>query len=377
LRIQEYLRGGKTPEDLKEELGIRHYRHPEVPLIGFKYSQFDSPKTHPIVLEARGIVLEEGTWDLVAKGFDRFFNVGELEDEFKLFDWSNFTVQSKEDGSLILLYWYDGEWRVNTSGSFGFGEVHDTGKVFGPLFWEVASFKPEEIPSRWKDYTLVFELCTLYNKVVLKHTIPKVVLLSVFDRSTTPSEFEVEEADYIAEVLGVPRPAIYNLSSLEEIREWVFSLDAYVEICEGVVLRDCNGQRWKWKTKRYGAAHHLKDNGNILLPKNLVPICLMDETAEMKVLFPECANAFDAVSLELIVLFEDLSALWEKTKHLESQKDFALAVKSHPMASMLFSLRKERGAAPISDLRQAWRRSDELITKRLYADRRFEYNPVE
>jgi hypothetical protein len=68
LNLQKYLRAGKTPEDLKEELGIKFYEHPSLPLVGFKYHQIDSPKTNEIVRECRGIVLEKNTWNLVAKG---------------------------------------------------------------------------------------------------------------------------------------------------------------------------------------------------------------------------------------------------------------------------------------------------------------------
>jgi hypothetical protein len=58
LPIQAYLRSGKAPENLQEELGIYHYEHPSLPLVGFKYHQSDSPKYDLIVRNARGIVLE-------------------------------------------------------------------------------------------------------------------------------------------------------------------------------------------------------------------------------------------------------------------------------------------------------------------------------
>ena len=74
--LQEYVIANGY-EKIGEELGISAYEHPTLPLVGFKYSQIDSPKTHPVVRASRGTVLEKGTWKLVAHPFTRFFNYGE------------------------------------------------------------------------------------------------------------------------------------------------------------------------------------------------------------------------------------------------------------------------------------------------------------
>ena len=81
LALQEYLTSHGL-DKLQDELKINVFRHPTLPLVGFKYNQLESPRTHPIVRECRGVVLEDKTWKLVAKPFNRFFNVGEVQDEF-------------------------------------------------------------------------------------------------------------------------------------------------------------------------------------------------------------------------------------------------------------------------------------------------------
>jgi len=94
LELQKFLREGNSPEDLNDKLGIRIYQHPTKPLIGFKYCQLNSPKLDPIVRECRGVVLEDKTWNLVAKPFGRFYNVGEVEEEYKKFDWSDYIAMT-------------------------------------------------------------------------------------------------------------------------------------------------------------------------------------------------------------------------------------------------------------------------------------------
>jgi hypothetical protein len=81
LQVQEYLHSGKSWANLTDELGIKVVFHPSLPLVTVNYDQIESPKTHPIVRECRGLVLHRQTFDLVARSFPRFFNWGEVADE--------------------------------------------------------------------------------------------------------------------------------------------------------------------------------------------------------------------------------------------------------------------------------------------------------
>ena len=57
LHIQKHLRNGGTVDELKEELSLGVHEHPESPLIGFSYSQIDSPKTLILSSERRVVSL--------------------------------------------------------------------------------------------------------------------------------------------------------------------------------------------------------------------------------------------------------------------------------------------------------------------------------
>lgn len=216
LAVQAALRGGASLVALAEELHLNVFRHPDpaVPLVGLKYNQLDSPKLHPVVRECRGIVLEEGSWSLVAKGFNRFFNVGEDGEDFAKFDWSDFSCTSKEDGSLILLYYYANEWRVNTSGSFAFGDVQGYATSWCELFWATSGIKPDDLKGL-EEHTLVFEMCTPYNRVVRRYETPRTYLLSTFVGGS-----EVGVQDLYARFLerNVRLPESYRFSSNEKNR---------------------------------------------------------------------------------------------------------------------------------------------------------------
>jgi len=231
LKLQEYLHAHGV-DKLKEELGIRVYAHPDRvdSLLGFKYSQIDSPRTHPVVRECRGIVLEKDTWHVVAKPFDRFFNVGEVEDEFKLFDWDSFKCVNKEDGSLIIVYYYDGEWHANTSGSFGHGMAPYYDGTWRDLFWKTAKIDKDLLS---KEHTYCFELCTPYNKVVKQYRSPRAYLLGVISTETL-AECNEEGLNSIAELLKVNRPVIHVASSKECVAALLMALEDGGELEEGV-----------------------------------------------------------------------------------------------------------------------------------------------
>lgn len=374
LELQKYLIEN-SPEKLQEELGIRVYRHPELPLLGFKYDQIDSPKTHPVVRECRGIVLEDKTWDVVAKPFNRFFNVGELEEEYKQFRWDDFYLSAKEDGSLIILYWYAGQWHINTSGSFGFGKQDVFGDSWHELFKKSVPNnlfeKLSEVPQK---HTYVFELCTPYNKIVKTYKTCEVYLLTSSEKLSDGKWVENTEgcSDVLAEHLGVKRPERWNFKSQDEIRDFLLRQEENDPTFEGVVLRDVNNLRYKWKTSTYVSLHKLKDNGNILLPKNLVPLVLAGEVDEKKLYLPEISSALDEVSKIIDELWISIKELWEKNSAIKEQKDFALTIKEHPLSSILFMNRKANG--DLESLKALFRRSDDMITKRVFGKTTFTFD---
>lgn len=94
-------------EKLVEEFSIKvsiDERFPDLRVLN--YNQIDSPKNHPIVRECRSLVVKEesdsGTYSVVSRAFNRFFNQGENDVTFKLED---LTIYEKVDGSLISVFY--------------------------------------------------------------------------------------------------------------------------------------------------------------------------------------------------------------------------------------------------------------------------------
>ena len=106
MQVQSFLREAKDPiKDLVDQYAIKVNDYPEYGVIMLNYNSFDSPKTHPITIECRSLILDRITFDVISRKFDRFFNFGEFEEYYHDFNFDNYHIMSKEDGSLIGFYY--------------------------------------------------------------------------------------------------------------------------------------------------------------------------------------------------------------------------------------------------------------------------------
>jgi hypothetical protein len=366
LKVQEYLRGGKTHQDLRDELGIRAVRHDNLPLVILNYDQIDSPKTHPVVRECRGLVLHADTHDLVARAFARFFNWGEVLDEARLFDFSSFTAHTKEDGSLVLLFHFAGAWRVTTRGSFAQEKLRHA-----DFTWQEVILQALEISSLAElegrlDPSLCYvgELCSPYNTVVRCYPDAVLYLLSAFRGER---ELDPAEVDRLAPGLFA-RPARHPFTGIDQVQAFLREQASADPTFEGVVIRDGHGRRWKVKSPTYLGLHHLSIGQEEVSPKHLLPFILAGEDAELLTYCPHVEETYLACKEKVQSAYQRLAEVWEAHWRIEGQKEFAQAVAGQtPFTALLFGLRKAHGKAQTRDLlRQAWLDSPEMILRVLF-----------
>jgi RNA ligase len=366
MKTLAYLRSGKTLDNLETELHISVNRHDTLPLAILNYSQIDSPKTDPIVRECRGLVVNTSDWSVVARAFPRFFNWGEVADEMPLFNWENSVALEKVDGSLLLFYHFDGEWRVNTRGSYANMGMFNTE-------WQADYFKMP-MSFTWQDgvlaalgikklseldayldpsLTYACELCTLWNKVVREYKTPCVYQLSAF---CGEEEVGLRPCKLFRDV------GQYPLRTAEEVTDYVNSQPEAT--WEGCVVKDDANRRWKIKNRRYLAYHKMKggDGSALWKPSNLLPFILNGEGDELLAVYPEIKDCFNTYKAKVDGAYNELEALWDKYKDVESQKDFALSIKGKtPLTGLLFNARKNK--VPLKD---EWRKAEDYILKGLF-----------
>ena len=339
--LQAALRFGRSPKELEETLGIKSKRHPRFPnLVLFVYDQIDSPKLDPIVRSARGHILDEDfNWDHVCRPFDRFLNWGEGVDQgAPVPDIGSSVVFKKEDGSLLNMWFYRGEWHVSTKGSpDAGGQVGDNPFTFAELFWRVWNDKGLFVPDVIdQGRTLSFELCTLHNRVVCSQPVERIVLLGSRDNNTGR---EIRPAAYLGEVEVCKS---YELGNLDDIESTFKELPA-LEM-EGYVvaqfLSDGRVIRAKVKHPGYLAIHHLKEGNS---KKRLLELVRTGEEGEFLSYFPEYGPQFDEIRGKFEALVTELETAYETNRSIENQKEFALQVKDLRMSGVIFGVRRMGG----------------------------------
>ena len=368
LEVQKLLRSvtadsgaGQALVHLYGTYAVQHTFHGEhLNLVLLKYRQGESPMDLRLVQECRGLILDmDDDWNVVAMPYTKFWNAGdELADQI---DWRTAQVWEKLDGSLICLFYYKGKWHVSTSGVPDAScRVGDHGMSFAELFWQAVVSDDGYSCTRWLDALdpcrcYMFELCSAYNRVVVKQDLkPKIYLHGVRNLVT----LEEEDPRDHARRIGVDTPSYFYLSSLDRCLEAAKILDPLKQ--EGFVVCDSKFRRVKIKSPAYIALHYLAD---LRSSKKKISLLIRDGESEE---FEKALTAFP----EFKPVFEDLKSRYEsyvtnvvkawdsvagfpRTK--EGQKEFAQEVvfMGPAYSTVLFELRKRGCDVTGHDIRQS------------------------
>lgn len=332
--VQKYL-AEHGIEKLCEEFGINVVYNDDKTLLKLNYDQIESSKHkyHPIVRECRGIILENGSYEIVAATFQRFFNLGEQPEVDKLFDWEKATVDEKCDGSLIMLYFYKGKWSVATRGSFATGIVSN----LSPLTWRelfLSTVNQDRFEVLCTDYTYVFELMSFLNMVVVKHEKTHSKLLGIFSNSTGEEILDYEYQKTIANELGIEVPKRFDFTDISSLLKYI---GEQTYSFEGVVAK-VGDHRIKVKNPLYVAVHHLRDNVNSA--GSLVSLILAGEKEEFSNYFPAFKEKIEEYDQFIEKTKKEIDLIWEKSKDINNQKEFALQIKDFKFCSLLFNAKK-------------------------------------
>jgi hypothetical protein len=336
-------------EALTSALGISVKRYPAEGLLVLNYSQIDSPKTHPVVIECRGLILDE-EYNVVSRGFDRFFNHGEAPDHSS-FDFQHAEICEKVDGSLIKIYNHDGIWHISTRGT-AFAESNCNGfGTFRDLVLRSMPWTPEDVTGLsdavigdvfqtecdfWldTDWTYIFEFTSVENRVVTRYEGYNLTFLAARHKNGVYGDVYEERAVVSAFNCDVAKR--YKFDSIEHCLEVVKNLP---DMQEGYVVYVDGKPVCKMKSPAYVAAHHIRSNEG-LTPKNIARLVVSNETSEYLQYFEEDRHLIDPyVSSwdDFIVL---MGELYDRFEGIQDQKEFALSVKDARNCSVLFSARK-------------------------------------
>ena len=225
--------------------------HPTLDLTIWNYS----PKVQyerlwdEITVQCRGLVTNS-KGEIVARPFTKFFNYEELTPEEIPNEY--FDVYEKMDGSLGILFNYQGEWVLSTRGSFTSPQ----------------SIKGRELLEKYdynrlhSDYTYLFEIIYSENRIVCVYDFEDLVLLGVI-HTETGDEVNIHYTDN-EDVRLKNMLNNLNFKIVTLYKTWGEGYDILKkEISkdkEGYVIRFKNGFRMKIKGEEYVRLHRIITN---------------------------------------------------------------------------------------------------------------------
>ena len=221
--------------------------HPTLPLTIWNYTetvQYEG-KWDEVTLQTRGLVTDN-KGKVVARPFRKFFNM----EEGKHTATPDFDVYDKMDGSLGILFNYEGEWVMATRGSFTSDQAV---KGFEML-------QKYDYQKLHKDYTYLFEIIYDDNRIVVKYPYEDLVLLGMINTETG------YEVDLYGDGVDVRLKNLINNLGFKVVKKYDGIRD-YSELKgmikhdeEGFVVRFSNGDRMKVKGEEYLRLHKIMTN---------------------------------------------------------------------------------------------------------------------
>lgn len=299
----------------------------------------------PLVKEARGIIINQETCEVVCFPFQKF---GKFDESYAdSIDWTSAKVQEKIDGSIIKL-WYNrltNEWQFSSNSMINAKDAHihdDTSTSLLDIVILAENYKDIKFDTLDKDLTYIFELTSPYNTVVLHHATSMLHHIGTRN-NVTGNEMCVN--------IGIEKPKEFPLCTLGQclsaISQICYSMDDSGKISglvsEGFVVVDKYFHRVKIKSPIYMMLHSMIDCPaktketlvELLFNRAINFGDLLSEFPEHEVFL----KYYDYKVAELkhdarkIVNFSRL--VYEKSGN--DRKEVAMRIKDHPLSSIGFA----------------------------------------
>ncbi len=214
--------------------------HPTADLLIWNYTaktQYEHYWT-PETLMCRGLITRtDGT--VVARAFQKFFNYEEITEPLPL---EPFTVTEKLDGSLGILFVYEGKPQIATRGSFTSEQAIRANRILQKRYSEF-HFRP--------DYTYLFEIVYPENRIIVNYGTQEDLILLAVIVTETGAELAIH-SDALKNTWPFPIVKHYDgISDIVELRKME------QENAEGFVVRFESGLRVKMKFAEYVRLHHI------------------------------------------------------------------------------------------------------------------------
>jgi len=205
----------------------------------------------PVSRAARGIIFNKATRTLVARPWEKFYNIGQVPETRLdvLNTLGSFYVLDKLDGSMGILYKHEDKYYVTTKGSL----ISEQGEW--ATEWARKNLNFSTIDD---NFTYVFEIIFSANKIVVDYGDFEGLVLTGVIKKEDGLELGPDELKDCATRLGVTCAELYKFESLDELVSYCKTLPASKE--GFVITFPSTGLKVKVKGEEYLKIHRIISN---------------------------------------------------------------------------------------------------------------------
>jgi RNA ligase len=311
--------------------------HPTLPLTIWNYTekvQYEG-LWDEVTLSCRGLVTDD-KGIVAARPFRKFFNI----EEGKHIPTSSFDVYEKMDGSLIIVFWYDGGWVVASRGSFTSDQAVAASKIFFDKLDHNFSI----------GITYLFEFTAKWNRIVVDYGEDDNLTLLGAIRTDDETEATYEQLELIARGANCDVVKRYD-----GVKDYSTLKGIIKDNQEGFVIRFSNGDRMKIKGEEYLRLHKIMTNlsttaiwevlstgGNMDDLLKDVPDEFYNKVKEHE---DELKFMFNSIANDYTRSFMDIQNLMKIVDG--DRRNFAYAAKQYKHPSILFGMLDSKDVSPI------------------------------
>jgi tRNA splicing ligase len=253
LKDTDYLFALRNSYDIKETMlgdGISSFN--------FTRKAFYNKNWNDYTCKARGLFVDTNTGKVVARGYEKFFNVNErreteLEHLLVKFKDKKITLYKKENGFLGILSYVNGEMFFASKST----NKGDFAEYFKNLFYQ-SDIDKEKVENYLKenDVTMLFEVIDMvHDPHIIEYPKSKIVLLDIVKNQYEFERLPYEELKKVSKEMNAECKKIYaEFFNVREFQRWYIANtdedDMSKEDIEGVVI-ECEDMLTKLKFPYY------------------------------------------------------------------------------------------------------------------------------
>ena len=288
--------------------------------------------------EAGGLILDDNC-NIICAAFPKITKIGNLNNP-NLF-WMGTKASILYDGMQIIIYSHKGEYFIRTKYDIDGGTELPNGMTVRETVLDLLSdiepddpFRPFKEANKKEDrYCWFFELISPETSKIIRQEESELILFASIDKIHN-REIASHAVDKFAKRSGLSRVPQGPAVNIDNVNKLLIRLGS---TARGIVATDVSCNRILFESPIYKMLKKtIRTKQNYPSARSFAELVLNTEVEDLTVTYEHYTDILYLMQDTLTDILEELDDLWSFNNELISRKEFAEAVKHHPLSKILF-----------------------------------------